>query len=157
MVKKVTKLLIFYLKEVVLYKWLKIFSSIEYINSELYILLIDEPDSHIHAKLQKKLLKEFKQIKSSQMFLVTHNERFLDNVDDEIIFINKKDKENGHIKPLNEGEKSLVLHNIVGDLEEIEKIRYADKIVFLEGPSDKVFIELIYKKYSELTKLTVLR
>lgn len=132
----------------------EIFSSIEYINSELYILLIDEPDSHIHAKLQKKLLKEFKQIKSSQMFLVTHNERFLDNVDDnEIIFINKKDKDNGYIKPLSEGEKSLVLHNIVGDLEEIEKIRYADKVVFLEGPSDKRFIELIYNKYSELTKL----
>lgn len=130
----------------------EIFSSIEYINSELYVLLIDEPDSHIHAKLQNKLLEEFKQIKSSQMFLVTHNERFLDNVeDDEVIFINQKDKETGYIKPLSVGEKNLVLSNIVGDLKEIEKIRYADKIVFLEGPNDKEFIELLYNKYIEIS------
>ncbi|MDM0549256.1 ATP-dependent nuclease [Clostridium perfringens] len=132
----------------------EIFSSIEYINSELYILLIDEPDSHIHAKLQEKLLEEFKQIKRSQLFLVTHNERFLDNVeDDEIIFINKLDKELGLIKPLKSGYKNLVLNDIVGDLKEIQKVKYSSKILFLEGPSDKNFIQSLCEKYQEIVRV----
>lgn len=38
---------------------LEILSTIEYINAPLKILLVDEPDSHIHSKLQVNLLKEY--------------------------------------------------------------------------------------------------
>lgn len=126
----------------------EIFSSIEYVDAKLSVLLIDEPDSHIHTKLQANLLNEFRLIKDSQLFLISHNERFMDNVNDnEIIFINKKDKENGVIEPLKQGYKKLVVENLVGDLETIEQLKYANKIVLVEGPGDKKFIEDLYSKY----------
>lgn len=134
----------------------EIFSSIEYVDAELYILLIDEPDSHIHAKLQSKLLKEFRDIRKSQLFLITHNERFMSEVDDEeVIFINTIDKHKKKIQPLQEGTKALVVENLVGNLDEIEELKYSDKVVFVEGPNDKKIIQLLYKKYIEITNDTV--
>lgn len=55
----------------------EIFSSFEYLDAKIYILLIDEPDSHLHVKLQKKLIEEFRGITNSQLFIITHNERIL--------------------------------------------------------------------------------
>lgn len=130
----------------------EIFSSIEYVDAELYILLIDEPDSHIHAKLQSKLLKEFREISKSQLFLITHNERFMSEVaDEEIIFINNIDKQKKYIEPLQEGAKALVVENLVGNLDEIEELKYSDKVVFVEGPKDKKIIQLLHEKYIEIT------
>lgn len=126
----------------------EIFSSIEYVDAKLSVLLIDEPDSHIHTKLQSNLLNEFRLIKDSQLFLISHNEKFMDNVNDnEIIFMNKKDKERGIIEPLKEGYKKLVVENLVGDLETIEQLKYANRIVLVEGTSDKKFIQDLYFKY----------
>lgn len=129
----------------------EIFSAIEYVESELYILLIDEPDSHIHTKLQNKLLEELRKLDKSQLFLITHNERFLNTVkDEEIIFINEKDKKSEKIEPLKPGDKSLVLEELIGNLEDIEKLKYADKIIFVEGYNDKKIINLLYDKYKKI-------
>ena len=49
----------------------EIFSSLEYIDAGRYILLIDEPDSHLHMTLQKNLIKEFRLVANSQLFIIT--------------------------------------------------------------------------------------
>ena len=126
----------------------EIFSSREYVDAKLSILLIDEPDSHIHTKLQSNLMSEFRKIKDSQLFLISHNERFIDNVENnEVIFINEKDKEKGIINPLKEGYKSFAVEDLVGDLDTIEKLKYSDRVLIVEGPSDKTYIEKMCEKY----------
>lgn len=81
-------------------KWIlqltEIFSSMEYLDPEIYILLIDEPDAHLHLKLQKRLIEEFRNIPNAQMFIITHNERFMEQVDeDEILFLDESSKSAG--------------------------------------------------------------
>ena len=67
----------------------EIFSSLEYTEAALYILLIDEPDSHLHTKLQKKLIEEFRTIDNSQLFIISHNDRFLNEVQDGELLLHK--------------------------------------------------------------------
>lgn len=126
----------------------EIFSSLEYTEAALYILLIDEPDSHLHTKLQKKLIEEFRTIDNSQLFIISHNDRFLNEVQDgELLFIDDKGKQRGRIEPLRPGCKNLVLNNLSGVVGAIDQLRYVEKIVILEGKSDKTFFEKMLPKY----------
>lgn len=128
----------------------EIFSSLEYTEAALYILLIDEPDSHLHTKLQKKLIEEFRTIGNSQLFIISHNDRFLNEVqDEELLFIDDKGKQNGRVEPLHPGCKNLVLNNLSGVVDVIDQLRYVNKIVILEGKSDKIFFEKMLPKYCQ--------
>lgn len=130
----------------------EIFSSLEYTEAAIYVLLIDEPDSHLHIKLQKKLIKELRDIENSQLFIISHNDRFLNEVDDtELLFIDEKAKLSGVVNPLQPGCKNLVLNNLSGEVEIIDKLRYIRRIVILEGKSDKEFFDRLLPKYCEYT------
>ncbi|MDP3445463.1 MAG: AAA family ATPase [Ignavibacteria bacterium] len=128
----------------------EIFSSLEYVNAGIYVLLIDEPDSHIHAKLQKRLIDELRSIQNSQLFVISHNERFLTQInEDEIRFISH-DTKNGHIvDSLPEGCKGIVFENLIGLLNKSEQLRFARNIVLLEGKTDLNFIERMIPKYEQ--------
>lgn len=70
------------------------------------MLLIDEPDAHIHLGTQHKLIEQLRNIQNSQLFVITHNEKFVEKVNDsEIIFVNEADKSRGYLKPLDNGAK----------------------------------------------------
>lgn len=128
----------------------EIFSSIEYIDAGIFVILIDEPDSHLHANVLRNLIKEMRSIESGQIFVISHNERFLSEVEeDEIRFIAKDTIANVDINQLGTGQKGLIVRNLVGSLTEIEKLKYAKKIVLLEGKDDKKNLEKIINKYLE--------
>ncbi|WP_373482736.1 ATP-dependent endonuclease [Acetobacterium sp.] len=129
----------------------EIFSSLEYINAGMYILLIDEPDSHLHMRLQKNLINELRSILNSQTFVITHNDQFISYIpDEEILFIDNKRKESGIIKCIEAGYKNLILENLIGTIDKIDKLRIAEKIVLCEGETDVVFLNNLLQKYSEL-------
>lgn len=130
----------------------EIFSSWEYSRAGIYILLIDEPDSHLHMKIQKKLIEEFRAIQNSQLFIITHNDKFLSEVNDnEILFVDSIRKEKGRIEPLEYGCKNLVLENLNGVVESIAKLKYAKKIVLLEGQTDRNFFDKMLVIYTTYT------
>ena len=96
----------------------EIFSSLEYVEPEIYLLLIDEPDSHLHAKLQRRLINELRTLTNSQLLIISHNDRFLKEVDEEeILFMTESAKENGIVDHLPAGYKGIVLENLVGVLK----------------------------------------
>ena len=133
----------------------EIFSSIEYLNPKIFILLIDEPDSHLHLKLQKRLIEEFRKIENCQMFIITHNERFLEEIEEnEILFLSEETKEKGKLQSLPEGAKKIALENLKGCIDQIDKLRYANKIIALEGKTDKEFLDIMRIKYEEITGKT---
>lgn len=130
----------------------EIFSSLEYSGAAIYILLIDEPDSHLHIKLQKRLIEELRTIDNSQLFIISHNDRFLNEVQDgELLFIDDKAKQRGMIEALPTGCKNLVLNNLAGEVETVDKLRYVDRVIILEGKSDKNFFEKMIPKYCAYT------
>lgn len=129
----------------------EIFASMEYLESEIYILLIDEPDAHLHLKLQKRLIDEFRQITNSQLFIITHNERFLEQVDEsEILFVDNRIKQSGTLSRLPIGSKKVALENLKGCLEQFDKLRYASKIIVVEGQTDIDFFESMRPIYEKL-------
>lgn len=133
----------------------EIFASMEYAEPEIYILLIDEPDAHLHLKLQKKLIEEFRQIPNSQLFIITHNERFLEQVDEsEILFVDENSKSSGILSPLHAGFKKVAVENLKGCLEHIDQLQYAYRIVAVEGTSDIQFFDNIKPIYERLTGMS---
>lgn len=130
----------------------EIFSSMEYLDPEIYILLIDEPDAHLHLKLQKKLIEEFRNIPNAQMFIITHNERFLEQINEnEILFLDENSKDTGILKHLQTGTKWMALEDLKGCLNQIDKLRYASKLIMLEGQTDINFFNNIKPKYEAVT------
>ena len=102
----------------------EIFSSMEYLDPEIYILLIDEPDAHLHLKLQKRLIEEFRNIPNAQMFIITHNERFMEQVDEnEILFLDENSKSMGALNHLQTGTKWVALEDLKGCLNQLDKLR----------------------------------
>lgn len=80
----------------------EIFSTLQFINHNencLNIILIDEPDSHIHSNLQVNLLNELLKETNLQIFIITHNDRLIDNVANKgnVLYINNELKEFGEI------------------------------------------------------------
>lgn len=134
----------------------EIFSSLEYVDAAIYILLIDEPDSHLHVKLQKRLISELRSIENSQLFVITHNERFLADInEEEIRFITHDIKNCGTVDVLPQGSKGIVLENLVGVLNRLEKLKYANHIMLLEGTTDSDFFSRIIQKYEQLSSITL--
>ena len=74
---------------------LEIFSPLKFPQegSGLQILLIDEPDSHMHADIQIALLNVLKRIQQAQIYIITHNDRYI-NLEcfQNIYFINQRVK-----------------------------------------------------------------
>lgn len=81
---------------------LEIFSTLQFIsnrNNCLNVILIDEPDSHIHSNLQINLLNELLAEENIQVFIITHNENLIDSVSEQgnILFINEQIKNLGEV------------------------------------------------------------
>ena len=74
--------------------------------------------------------------------------------EDEILFITESAKENGVVEKLPSGYKGIVLENLVGDLEEVEKYRNARKLILVEGVGDINFLDKmrpLYETYANVS------
>lgn len=134
----------------------EIFSSLEYVDAGMFVLLIDEPDAHLHMALQKNLINELREIPNSQTFIITHNESFLNYIpDNEILFIDAKRKEAGQVAPIPNGFKNLILKDLVGTIERIDELRTAEKIVLCEGDTDVDFLKNLLEKYISFNNIEI--
>ena len=129
---------------------LEIFSTLELVSKNefgLNILLIDEPDSHIHSNVQASIIDELRNDDKSQVFLISHNDRLINKAEDgELFYINKTSVEEGVIRSLPKDCYNSVSIELAGELlgltpEEKEKI-----IVITEGKTDKKILEKAWEK-----------
>jgi AAA15 family ATPase/GTPase len=149
---------------------IEILLSIYEKKTDLNLILLDEPDSHIHRDIQKRLLNFLvKHTEKTQIFITTHNESLIRSANPNHIFhlentstktyapigcgISKHNKqgfqETYKLKILKElgGESSL---DFINALE-------ADKIIFVEGLSDAKYIDVLMdKKYRDSAKKNIM-
>lgn len=83
----------------------EIFSTLQFIQNRencINLVLIDEPDSHIHSNLQVNMLNESQKEENIQSFVITHNDRLIDAILEEgsVLFINDELKSIGTIDPI---------------------------------------------------------
>lgn len=120
------------------------------------IILLDEPDSHIHRDIQKRLLK-FLKSSSTQVFLTTHNESLIRSANpNNIFFIDESVSsfDDVNVKPI--GKENLPqrkigiehshhskLINKIGSETSLDILNAleADKILFVEGTDDSTYIQ----------------
>lgn len=131
--------------------------------TDLNLVLLDEPDSHIHRDIQKRLIQVLlKNSNSAQIFITTHNESLLrstspnnifhiENTGDGIASINYNPivksgnlRKHAGIQPTFHSTviRSLGNENSLDLLDIIE----ARKVVFVEGDDDANYIRMIYEK-----------
>ena len=133
---------------------------------QLNIILLDEPDSHIHRDIQKRLLK-YLSGSNVQVFLTTHNESLIRSANPKDLFFI-----DGSVSNINPSEiKAIGQDKLPGRKIGIEKSHHsklisligsessldilnaleADKILFVEGVDDSEYIQKL-KQLNRITK-----
>lgn len=134
--------------------------SIYGLELENALVLIDEPELHLHPALQKKyfeLLKKARKKRNLQIILSTHSPVFIDEEtikstfrfykkdDDTKIIIpeikkNSKKDDDTNIKEIKELFQILTYTNSA-------RIFFANRVVLVEGASDEYFFKFFYDNY----------
>lgn len=134
----------------------EIFSTIEYMENSkggICLILIDEPDSHIHSDLQSHLIDELKSHDESQVFIISHNDRLINKVDEgELFYLNRTVKSQGFLSALSIDNFSTVKEGLASVLSEIEKSNNKP-IVLTEGKTDQKILEVAWSKLYSNTEL----
>lgn len=126
----------------------EIFATVDYLASKLNILLIDEPDSHIHLTLQKRLMEELKELSDNQTFIISHNDGFVSETKDgELFYLNDNSKTIKKLVPLEDAD--LIKKDFGSPIQTLEKLNNADNIIFVEGNDDKKYFKKLRDKILE--------
>lgn len=124
----------------------EILSTIEFIQAPLKLLLVDEPDSHIHVKLQQNLLDFLRNIDHNQFFVISHNDQFVSNANEgELFFLNDEAKTQQELKPIAKESFDTIKHSLGGVIVALEQLNKSKEIVFVEGEDDEKYLERLYK------------
>lgn len=148
---------------------LNLYSSTETRN-DLELVLLDEPDSHIHRDLQKRLIDVLNKFgQGVQIFITTHNESLIRNVAPYQVF-HLEGKPTGEIKSINfniETEhlglhfKGIMPSNLtpvmrsIGNTTGLDFINAieSDRLIFVEGEDDaKVYRILLNQQINNRKK-----
>lgn len=131
--------------------------------TDLNLVLLDEPDSHIHRDIQKRLVQVLtRRSNNAQVFITTHNESLLRSTSPKNIF---------HIESTGDGSTSIEYHPIINNSSamrhsgiqptfhssvirmlgnetslDLLDIIEARKVIFVEGDIDANYIRKIYEK-----------
>lgn len=128
---------------------MEIFSTIEYIEKQsdgICLILIDEPDAHIHSDLQSRLIDELKDHSDSQIFIITHNDRLISKIDGgELFYLNSTVKDLGLLEPLKIEDFQKVKEGLASVLSELEKSDGVP-LILTEGKTDQKILTVAWNK-----------
>lgn len=117
-------------------QWLSVFALAT--SPEVDVLLLDEPDAHLHPQLQKELIDRLESLTKNsrkQVFIATHSSEILKYSDPSQILEFRK---NDLPRYLTEDHQKIGLLEGIGAhyAPRIDKIRRTKKVFFHEGTSD---------------------
>jgi len=110
------------------------------------VIIIDEPELHLHPKWQKiliELFNDFIKTRGIQFFIVTHSPHFINSetIKNTIrVYLENGESKCIKVPELNTESKEIV--QIVNTLNN-EKIFFADKVILVEGIIDRLVFEAI--------------
>lgn len=115
------------------------------------LIIVDEPELHLHPKWQKTLLMLFVRLSETtgnQFVLATHSPTFISP--ESIQYVSRVFSKNqcSHIARLNSAAlpESKHLLNVVNS-QNNERLFFADEVVLVEGISDRIFFEAILDRF----------
>lgn len=130
----------------------EILATVEFIDAPLKLLLVDEPDSHIHSKLQQNLLNYLRKIDHNQFFIISHNDQFVTNAGDgEVFFISDDVKADGSLTAIDSTGFDIIKNALGGVILSLEKLNQAKHIAFVEGKDDASYLHTLNRKLKDIT------
>ena len=116
---------------------------------ESSFLLIEEPESHLHPEMQRKLLQFFYDTAGKQFFLTTHSSIFLDGAYiDRVFFTTYSSK----VIVRDETNRALILSDLG---YQVTDNLVSDLIILVEGPTDVQILETFLQKMGILNKFAI--
>lgn len=122
------------------------------------LVVVDEPELHLHPRWQRILLSLFEKLSGetgNQFLLATHSPAFVSPESIQYISRVYSKEQKSHIDRLNKADLPNIklLFNIVNS-QNNEKIFFADRVVLVEGISDRiVFSELLKDSHKDTGKV----
>lgn len=115
------------------------------------LIVVDEPELHLHPKWQKTLLSLFRDLSSStgnQFLCATHSPTFISP--DSIEYVSRvfSGNQQSHILKLAGSSLPSAKHQLqIVNSQNNERIFFADEVVLVEGISDRFFFEAVLDKF----------
>ena len=115
------------------------------------LIIVDEPELHLHPKWQKTLLQMFirlAQTTGNQFLLATHSPTFVSPESIQYVSRVFSHHQKSHILRLNTTVLPEARHllNIVNS-QNNERLFFADEVVLVEGLSDRIFFEAVLDQH----------
>lgn len=130
--------------------------AMDFVANENSLVLLDEPDAHIHIAGKQDIFNLFKDYASFQRSIVitTHSPTLTNCANDKHIIMLDKD-ENGYVSIFSQSKKDLI-QKLTGDIYGVaeQKIIFNSTIplVLVEGKSDIKYIRRALEKFSQYRK-----
>jgi predicted ATPase len=126
-------------------QWLSVFALAT--DPELDLLLLDEPDAHLHSSLQEELLGSLRRVapaSGKQMLVATHSTEILRNAEPKDILHVRRGHGSGYLTT--ETQKVGMLAGLGSDYApRVDRAKRTKRVLFVEGTSDlavlKIFAE----------------
>lgn len=133
----------------------EILSTIEFLDAPLKLLLVDEPDSHIHTKLQSNLIGHLRSILDNQFFIISHNDQFVTNAGEgEVFFLTEEAKADKQLIPIEQRSFDTIKRALGGVILSLEHLNQAKHIAFVEGNDDAEYLKAINVKLKDVTEVS---
>jgi predicted ATP-dependent endonuclease of OLD family len=113
------------------------------------IVCIEEPETHLHARMQYGLALLFRTVPNKQFFISTHSNIFLRQTIADRVFILKMDD---RVQVEDGTNRATVLTDLGYDVADN---LVSDVLVLLEGPTDVPVLEVLLRKKGTLPKYRV--
>ena len=106
---------------------------------------VEEPELHSHPELARTLFGIMKEIsEQNQIFVTTHSTIFVDQADLQNTWLVRKSNKHTSVTRLSESQS---LRNVLHELGlRPSDIFYADGVIFVEGPSDRIVFPIWARK-----------
>ncbi|MFH1797254.1 MAG: ATP-binding protein [Pseudomonadota bacterium] len=101
------------------------------------LVLIDEPELHLHPTAQRRIMKYLAESVEAQFVMATHSAPILDAIDADIIQLSMDDRSTTSRTIVSNRDRSQAVRDLGHSPSELVQTKYA---IWVEGPSDRIYL-----------------